>query len=212
MDIPPSVLMPWETWLQRVVAESRQLLGRDWLDFFLTAPLWHFQCGAQIMGRAATGVLMPSVDGAGRYFPLTALACADAYQEWPMPDRRMDMGTEQTPLETLMLRALDADTAYDDFLAGLRALALPATPIEKNAPLFSAALVRDDETVDLPEALHGWHEREGSSAASLWWTRGGESFPPRLMAVRGLPDGALFAAMLNGNFPATPPAKAEEAV
>ncbi len=65
----------WDDWLQSVIASSRALMGESWLPAFLEAPVWRFslppgQCGE----RAALGLMLPSVDKAGRYFPLTFVA------------------------------------------------------------------------------------------------------------------------------------------
>lgn len=65
----------WDDWLQSVIAGSRALMGDSWLPAFLEAPVWRFslppgQCGE----RAALGLMLPSVDKAGRYFPLTFAA------------------------------------------------------------------------------------------------------------------------------------------
>ena len=50
-------------------------MGEAWLPAFLEAPVWRFtlppgMCGAQ----AVLGLMLPSVDRAGRYFPLTFAA------------------------------------------------------------------------------------------------------------------------------------------
>ena len=70
--MPRSVLDPWDAWLQRVLTQSRALLGEAWEPAWLEAPVWRFalpanQCGPDPL----CGVLLPSVDRAGRYFPLT---------------------------------------------------------------------------------------------------------------------------------------------
>lgn len=207
VDIPQAVLTPWETWLQRVVAESRQALGREWLDYFLTAPLWHFQCGAQVLNGAFTGVMMPSVDGVGRYFPLTALACADEGCAWAMPDFAAADAATPDPLETVMLTALDEKTVYEDFLARVRAMTVSGQAMAGPAPWLSAALTGADEQAAAHAALRVWNEQSGFSTTSVWWTRGGENFPPRVLAVQGMPDGGLFSAMLTGNFSTHPLAR-----
>jgi type VI secretion system protein ImpM len=80
----------WHDWQSLVIAGSRTLMGDTWLDAFLQAPVWRFilppgLCGA----RAAIGLIMPSVDKVGRYFPLTLAALpetgtpiADDWSEW----------------------------------------------------------------------------------------------------------------------------------
>jgi len=69
---------PWDDWLQCVIAGSQTLMGDDWLPAFLEAPIWRFALPAGMCGaRAAIGLMLPSVDKAGRYFPLTFAALSD---------------------------------------------------------------------------------------------------------------------------------------
>ena len=75
VGLPRDFIDPWDDWLQAVIAGSRSLMGDAWLPAFLEAPVWRFalppgMCG----GQAALGLMLPSVDQAGRYFPLTFAA------------------------------------------------------------------------------------------------------------------------------------------
>src|SRR5262249_24352911 len=73
--LPGSFLDPWDAWLQDVGGGSRQRMGEAWLDAYLTSPIWRFVLSAGLCGNApAAGVLMPSVDRVGRYFPLSLAA------------------------------------------------------------------------------------------------------------------------------------------
>jgi type VI secretion system protein ImpM len=68
----PEFIEPWDRWLQRSIAASRQQLGERWLDLFLTSPMWRFAVAPGVCGEYAwAGLLVPSVDKVGRYFPLT---------------------------------------------------------------------------------------------------------------------------------------------
>jgi type VI secretion system protein ImpM len=65
----------WDAWLAAAIAGSREAMGQDWLPAFLEAPVWRFALPAGLCGeRAALGLMLPSVDRAGRYFPLTFAA------------------------------------------------------------------------------------------------------------------------------------------
>src|SRR4051794_31956021 len=60
------------------MAASRESAGDVWLPAFLEAPVWRFLVPAGLCGaRAAVGLMMPSVDRVGRYFPLTFAALWD---------------------------------------------------------------------------------------------------------------------------------------
>src|ERR1700733_5055101 len=68
----------WDAWLQSCLAQSRETLGDKWLDTYLTSPVWRFALAPAVCGAAAVaGILVPSVDRVGRYFPLTIV--------WPTP-------------------------------------------------------------------------------------------------------------------------------
>lgn len=69
--LPRSFIDPWDSWMQRMVAGSRDAMGEQWLPCWLEAPIWRFALGPDICGPdPVRGVWMPSVDSVGRYFPL----------------------------------------------------------------------------------------------------------------------------------------------
>jgi type VI secretion system protein ImpM len=73
--LPGSFVEPWDNWLQKVLPAARVALGDQWDAIWLEAPVWRFllppgQCGPDCV----LGLWMPSVDAAGRHFPLTLAA------------------------------------------------------------------------------------------------------------------------------------------
>lgn len=77
--LPRSFVEPWDTWLAAVLAGSRALLGESWLPAWLEAPVWRFSLAPGTSGPdAVLGLMLPSVDRVGRYFPLTLAAVFDA--------------------------------------------------------------------------------------------------------------------------------------
>ena len=73
--LPRDFTDPWDDWLQSVMAGSRALMGEAWLPAFLEAPVWRFTLPPGMCGeQAVLGLMLPSVDKAGRYFPLTFAA------------------------------------------------------------------------------------------------------------------------------------------
>ena len=80
IGLPRSFTDPWDAWLQAGIAASRDALADQWLTCWMEAPVWRFALAAGACGPSAMlGLWMPSVDRAGRLFPLTiALAVPDA--------------------------------------------------------------------------------------------------------------------------------------
>src|SRR5262245_58691620 len=83
---PRGLLEKWEAWMQAAISASRQELNERWQDAFLTAPIWRFWLGSDICGSTVIGAIMPSLDGVGRYYPLTLFAVADAGAPIVPPD------------------------------------------------------------------------------------------------------------------------------
>lgn len=73
-------LDPWDAWLQTGLGQLRSH-HPDWVTSYLRAPLWYFVLGEHVIGtKPWVGVMMPSVDSVGRYFPLTlAQEISDPY-------------------------------------------------------------------------------------------------------------------------------------
>ena len=70
--LPQDFVSPWDDWLQHSLAASRDQLQREWLETWLTSPIWRFGLAPGVIGASGwAGVMMPSVDRVGRHFPLT---------------------------------------------------------------------------------------------------------------------------------------------
>ena len=116
MGLPRDFIDPWDAWLQSVMAGSRALMREAWLPAFLEAPVWRFSLPAGMCGpRAALGLVLPSVDQAGRYFPLAFAAlgpqCFDAIASEPFLNA----------CETAGLAALEQDISPEEIAAMLPA-------------------------------------------------------------------------------------------
>jgi type VI secretion system protein ImpM len=75
LGLPRSFVESWDRWLTECMAASQGSLGDDWLAAFLEAPVWRFVLPAGACGEhAVLGLMLPSVDKAGRYFPMSFAA------------------------------------------------------------------------------------------------------------------------------------------
>jgi type VI secretion system protein ImpM len=173
--LPRSFLEPWDDWLQEAVSASRDQLGPGWLEAYLTSPIWRFVLSPRLCGDSAVaGVLMPSADRIGRYFPFTLAAM--------LPDGIDPMRLSVTAADWFVaanstaLMALEEDFDFDRFDARVQALGSP-----------SAA---DTGTLNA-EAPPGQFERY-----SLWWTHDVGWTGQSPLLCRGLPDPGTFTALL----------------
>jgi len=222
-NLPSAFIAAWDPWLQESLATSKEQLGDTWLETYLSSPIWHFALAGGLCGPAAyAGVLMPSVDRVGRYFPLT-LAAPLAAGVTPVQALENDHTQWFQRAEQLALSTLAEGFDFSNFETQLQGL---GTPLSGNAGQLDAMTVGVNSHgaihVAMPPGggLEGAYARLSNyalgalySTPSLWWTAGSERVVPSLMACRGLPPTPGFSAFLDGawgrwgwrQYPESPP-------
>ena len=202
---PRSFLEAWEPWVQAALSASRHQLGSDWKQAFLTAPVWRFWLGATICGTTVTGAIMPSLDGVGRYYPLTLHAVAREGAALPPPN--IDPQDEWFGhAEAFLLSTLDQAATFEQISDALDRLAVPRpqAAIADGPPITSlgtSAMVRASVGDAFAETFATLCAATPQvyDAASFWWTAGGEGFPSMALSCRGLPDPFHYATLLTGD-------------
>jgi type VI secretion system protein ImpM len=205
VSAPREFLNAWEPWMQGCVSASRDTLGDSWQQAYLTAPIWRFWLGADICGASVVGAFMSSLDGVGRYYPLTLFAYADPGNAIPPPD--IDAHDEWLgATEDLLLSTLDKDVTFEAIAGALDQLASPAqqptgAAAEGMAALAEGTTARRSEGgsfSDLFGSLRTANHASVYAAASFWWTVGGDEYRPLALSCRRMPDPFLFTTMLTG--------------
>lgn len=210
--LPRTFIEAWDQWLQGCIASSNEQLGNDWLDTFLFSPLWRFGLSSGICGDDAwAGVLMPSVDKVGRYFPLTVASKVNANQlkQLFLPDCGWFEAISQ-----LALSSLEYEFDLQEFDKQLQELCLndflndqstevcinklnPASA--KSAFRFEMETVRETEQafVQLGEKL----KERYLNRCSYWCATDSESSGASLLICEGLPPIDAYVGFLTGNWP-----------
>lgn len=208
----------WDAWLQQALHASRQQLQERWLDTYLTSPVWRFAIAAGVCGSGAyAGVMLPSVDRVGRYFPLTLvtqLSTEDCLLEVAgEAGRQWFDAAEALALGALQAHELDL-TAFDEQVAALGAPSFEPAVSEsahlrellQNSPFGQRPghwQVPLASVTSLQRAANVFASRELERTLrplALWWTDGSELVAPCWLSSRGLPPASGFAAMLAGSW------------
>lgn len=212
--LPTPFIALWDEWLQTSIAGSSGRLGEAWLETYLNCPLWRFMLMPGVCGATAwSGVLMPSVDKVGRYFPLTL--CCELPRLPASADELAAVLAWLEELEQPALAALDTQHTPQQLEAALNARPLPpfASDDEARRTLGArlAACLRADTSAAATLALPAAETIApllASAAAqtladachgnSLWWAHGAPDADTVLLCCRGLPDCDAFTRMLQG--------------
>lgn len=173
--VAPAFAAPWEQWLLAVLAGSRERLRERWQESFLSAPAWRFILAPGVLSPGAwCGVMVPSVDSVGRYYPLTLVCGLDAAALDPDAALKA-MGNWFAMAEMLATEALSPSIdigAFDDSIA---ALPLPHFPVDRAAPLAARS-----------KPLSAWSSETTEIAAGMSFTE------------EGLPSVERYCQMLTG--------------
>ena len=200
---------PWDDWLQRAMATSRQALGARWLELYLVSPIWRFVLSPSLCGaEAACGLVMPSVDRVGRHFPLTlSMSLAPGRDPFTVASLWSSWFARA---EEAMLSCLDDGSALEPFDERLQALGLPIDDEGRDGPAPGEPRIPGAAIAwPLPGALGAtdplWRyaglvgrlAQRTFGPYSLWWTAGSERVSAGLMIFAGLPPSEAFAGFLD---------------
>lgn len=210
--LPRQFIEPWDEWLQAGLSVSREQLGDDWLETFLYSPIWQFALAPGLCGNDAwAGVMMPSVDRVGRYFPLTLAAKVNP---WPLTALFEPECGWFAALTDLALASLDYDfdlDGFDERLAQLQPDGYVARQSQAYGDIgIDVAVARQalqyrlDRLQDTPQALRAIGDTFGQrflTRCSYWRTGETKAGAATLLLCDGMPPIDVYAGFLNGNWP-----------
>lgn len=164
---PEPARLQLDDWLQAGLQRLR-VRHSNWTTRYLESPLWCFLLGENTVGPARwLGVLMPSVDAVGRYFPLIVAAPCDPGDE---------------PLST-------------DWFLRVSAAALEGLEQDLDAARFDTVLAAHfQDGMHVGESDHGACHSWPAPGQSLWLTEPG-GVQGWQMRCAGLPLGERFDAL-----------------
>ena len=209
-NLPTEFITPWQDWLQNALTDSHENLGMDWLNSYLTAPIWRFILSSGLCGDSAwAGILMPGVDKVGHYFPLTVVAPFEQSQSLPHLFTLGNHWFEQ--LEAVALSGLEDNIDLPQFVQLLKAVPVfrLSEKIQYNhqANLYDCVDQKSTQITmqNMSLVSEAFVEMNAClldsflSSYSLWTTGGSRYVQPALSVFEGLPPAQSFSTFLNSN-------------
>jgi len=203
--LPQSFISVWDEWLQCSVAGSQEILGESWLDIFLTSPIWRFvlRPGA-IDGRAWAGILVPSVDSVGRYFPLTLARSVDNSTD--VLNFISHQSAWFSAMESAAMSALQEQMNADQILVLINEFEVESLLKDGVSCKGESSLLSNGSRVmtggsfaaQFIELIKEYEDFSGS--IGVWACTETESFPAQTLLRKGLPDTGEYTGMINGRF------------
>lgn len=203
--LPTDFITTWDEWLQNYIAGSQEQIGEHWLNIYLTSPIWRFAVSkGAIDNRQWAGVMMPSVDRVGRYFPFSVVTC--------LPDHVsvLDFISNQSvwfkQVEGIALQALHGELNADDAIQAINEVPLSIEQAYQkrlvNHSLNMVVAVRDEQSNHMSVMPQLFESCLNSmmTSFSVWSTEGSEYVAPCVLSTQNLPVISGIAAMLDGQW------------
>ena len=205
-NLNTSFISPWDEWLQHFISGSQEQMGDDWLDIYLTSPIWRFVLSPGVIdSNMWAGLLMPSVDRVGRYFPISLVK---PFSENINPvNFLLEQKEWFDSLEVQCLSALDGSIDADALIERVNTnqklsseIYQPTFNLGEMGPMLFG-LKTDDNAMHnaLPYMLNA-ALTSSLSSFSLWQTSGSQLISPMLFSCQGLPPIGSIASMLDGQW------------
>jgi type VI secretion system protein ImpM len=207
--LSPATVQALDQWLSACLQTSQAVLGQRWLNLYLGSPVWRFAWAPGVLGAHWWfGVLMPSVDNVGRYFPLLITLNTDEpprttyelqqLEQWFAHMTHIALGTL---LVGSTVEQLEAELA--------RAPQLPH-PIQRASALYGPAAqsshhTRQSLAGDAPLALCLEQMAINDTlqrlqGCSVWWPVPASGGNSSLSSTKGLPDAHAYTRLLDGTW------------
>jgi type VI secretion system protein ImpM len=205
-NLPANFISVWDEWMQYYIAGSKEQLGEEWLDIYLTSPIWRFVFSPGVIDENRwAGILMPSVDQVGRYYPFSVvIRLPDEINPIDFVSAHADW---YASIEELALQALDGQFMVDELIEQLSGLELnfmsnyvsSGRMLDANSIQINMDFEEQSPMSIYPYILDSLLVKSFSSY-SVWTTRGSERIAPCLFGVQGLPSVSKIPAMLDGQW------------
>jgi type VI secretion system protein ImpM len=206
--LPPEWLRACDGWLAVALPGARERLGERWLEVYLTAPLLRFAWAPGVVdSQWWFGLLMPSCDSVGRYYPLVVV-----HPRTQPPQDRIALDHLECWYERVGQAAVrtlnDAQGSVDALESALQEV--PPWPTPGRGPAIASQADATGEhhrlgrAAPLSQWLHALAARElGARLAgcTVWWRTGAAGGDDTIDVLHGLPDGAALARLLSGAAP-----------
>lgn len=201
-NVDPEFIQVWDGWLQNVITNSKEILGEHWLNYYLVSPIWRFYMRLP-NNSTYCGLMLPSVDKVGRYFPFAIASQVD--NTIPAHTHIINNDGWFNDVEQLAMNALDESIDFNELNSAIDTVnethhslkqTIETPPIHNfRVPLSNGMSIHQgfaQLTQVLPQAA--------SQQYNYWWTEGNDHIEGNLFCSDTMPDDNVYTAMLDGQW------------
>ena len=200
----------WDEWLKVNILHSQNMLGERWLPIYSQSPMWRFCIAPGVIDdKTYLGIMIPSVDSVGRYFPLTVVQAVETKAIPFILSTKANQWFQN--IEDLLLDLLEGYESvvqvFDTKIAALQAdwiNDLPSIPSGLNTQDNNYSLqleVSDAGSINHSLSSLMLQNLLGSKKGfTFWWNEGSQAYQPNILLSDHLPEQNQFCALLDGSW------------
>jgi len=201
-NLSTEFIQMWDGWLQSVLSTSRETLNETWLNHYLVSPVWRYFISDSQFNYYA-GVMLPSVDKVGRYFPFTL--CMPIDQEIDANQFVLNNSNWYDTTEQLALHALNESISMEQLneatdLLNTKVALDNINPSYELPELRIPLNVNNKVTDALMQISSRLPIKQLQTKVNYWWTEGTDQIGGNFISINGFPDDNVFTAMLDGHW------------
>ncbi|MBV8472042.1 MAG: type VI secretion system-associated protein TagF [Hyphomicrobiales bacterium] len=201
--LPSTFVRPWDDWLSRSLAASRQQIGEGWTHAYLSSPPWRFALDPGLAGETGwIGVLVSSIDQFRRCYPITLAIPLPA--ETRLDDLSGVLDPVVADLEATALQLIGGEIGADEAAERIEAASRTLAPNLRRGSRFILAGLGRVRTGGRYASLASMTAELGADSdefkppMSAWWHEHWSSAPAANLVCAGLPAPEIFASLLDG--------------
>jgi len=206
--LPADFVSQWDEWLQTVILAGKENLQDQWLSSYLTCPIYHFILAPDLLGESGRlGVMVPSVDRVGRYFPL--MVCAPLHQQANLNCLHSDYAEWFSEAESLLLACLD-EMSVEQLKEGLQGLdhVFLKAQSQNNSEMAAKMTIKavrfsvgkESELKEMFSLFLNSRFFEANNEVSIWWSEGSEQVEASAVIHQGMPSKEHAMAFFDGQW------------
>ncbi len=206
--VSAALIKHFDNWILQSIEASRGQVQADWQLRYFNSPIWRFVASRGLLSEnAVTGIVMPSVDKAGRCYPFTVIIeVEDDINPFTLANKLCAYHdkAEEFILTLLEQQSPDLDgihtvlnKQYSDAKKQSFKRALTLTP----SSCMELGLFKGEDAKDLSHCqnnlLHNLLAVQ-NIRMSMWWTAGGVDISPQTRFFSGMPPVDSYLSFLIG--------------
>jgi type VI secretion system ImpM family protein len=190
----------FDDWLQHALEASRSQMKDGWLNAFLTSPVWRLVLDRQYESDPLTvGIMIPSVDKVGRYFPFCIFIQMDRMELDAAFIAECDLALDS--LEDFILSVLEADFDLEYFDYQLAAVAKKLMSADGGGlahilGVDQGKILTSFFAPDKSAVLNSRLSALKTQGGSIWWTNGSDHRIADIHFYDAMPTPSTYAAFL----------------